>query len=56
MEAEARSIPEDAVNDGGRNWVEEWLDAAESLRGDPLPIPERAEHEARADSSRPKME
>ncbi|GAB3751575.1 FitA-like ribbon-helix-helix domain-containing protein [Microlunatus parietis] len=42
MEAEARSILEEAVGDGGPNWVEEWLDAAESLRGDPLPIPERS--------------
>lgn len=41
MEAEARAILEAAVRspDG---FIEDWLDSAEALRGEPLELPERS--------------
>jgi plasmid stability protein len=41
MEAEVREILEGAV-DNGRNFVGDWLNATETLRGEPLGLPERS--------------
>ncbi|MGZ0146196.1 FitA-like ribbon-helix-helix domain-containing protein [Kribbella sp. WER1] len=40
MEAEARAILDAAVVP--RNFVEDWLDTAEELRGDELELPQRS--------------
>ncbi|MFD7159915.1 plasmid stabilization protein [Kribbella sp. NPDC059898] len=40
MEAEARAILDAAVVP--RNFIEDWLDTAEELRGDELELPERS--------------
>jgi len=40
MEAEAREILAATVR--GRTWWAKWVEATESLRGDPLPIPPRS--------------
>nr|WP_202878633.1 hypothetical protein [Kribbella jejuensis] len=40
MEAEARAILAAAVVPG--NFIEDWLDTAEELRGDELELPERS--------------
>jgi plasmid stability protein len=40
MEAEARAILEAAV-EVPRNFIEDWLDSAADLRGEPLKLPER---------------
>jgi len=40
MEAEARAILDAAVVP--RNFIEDWLDTAEDLRGDALELPERS--------------
>lgn len=45
MEAEVRAILEETVTEGGRNWVEAWLEAAEEFRsepGEPFELPERS--------------
>mgnify|MGYP000920338867 FL=1 len=41
MEAEVREILSAAVR--GRAWWPRWVEATQSLRGDPLPVPERSQ-------------
>jgi plasmid stability protein len=40
MEAEARDILSEAIR--GRTWWKKWVQATQSLRGEPLPIPPRS--------------